>query len=122
MWAVCVFITALALPASNIQGASSGELEVFVALVDSDLQVKPVPKMSLEVVSSDTGQVFRGSTGFDGVLKLQLPPGVYSVQSVEPIAFEGKKYSWKLEATVSSELLPELTGASIWASNRSSYE
>ena len=65
-WAAYALMLVLVLPASHAQDSSSGELEIAAAIIDSKLQVTPVPKLLLEVVSADTGQVYRGSTGFDG--------------------------------------------------------
>jgi len=85
---------------SLVAQTTSVTLEVYAVLVDTDLNLKPVPKLKLVVRplegSTNEGEV-NLSTGFDGIAKLQLPPGHYELVTPQPIDFQGNSYSWQLE-------------------------
>jgi S1-C subfamily serine protease len=78
-------------------------LKVQVVLIDKDLNLKPVPKFSftLEKLSpNSTEQPIALKTGLDGVAEVDLSTGRYRLLTPDPIEFQGKKYSWKLELTL----------------------
>jgi hypothetical protein len=77
-------------------------------LVDKDLNLKPVPKLVIVLAPFEgpVGATVAGKTGFDGNGELQLAPGKYHLSTPEPIEFQGKKYSWEVDVTVSA---PETT-------------
>ena len=86
----------------------STKLKVRAVLVDKDLNQKPVPKLAfvLAPFEGPVGATVTGKTGFDGNCELQLAPGKYHLSTSEPIEFQGKKYSWEVDVTVSA---PEAT-------------
>ncbi|MDX6269923.1 MAG: serine protease Do [Acidobacteriota bacterium] len=86
-------------PVARAQGASKVSLKV--ALVDRELNVKPVPKQVLLVqklgadgtpdASSPAQEL---TTAFDGTATLALPAGSYQVSAQKPVEFDGKSYEW----------------------------
>lgn len=83
----------------------TAKLKVRAVLIDKELNQKPVPKLGFVVVPFEgpTGTSVAGKTGFDGNGELQLAPGKYHLSTPEPVEFQGKKYSWDLEITVSAQ-------------------
>ncbi len=111
-----------AAPGARAAAAAAGTLELRVKLVAGDLSVRPVPKHRVLVAPrsgepaqeatspAGPGSAGRGraegwpikaSTGFDGHLVLNLPPGAYHVASEEPVVLEGRSYSWDVAFEVS---------------------
>lgn len=84
----------------------SAKLKVRAVLVDKDLNQKPVPKLAFVLAPFDgpVGETIAGKTGFDGNGEVQVAPGKYRLSTPEPVEFQGKKYSWEVDVTVS---LPE---------------
>jgi len=101
---VCLLSSA---PSSWSQTEST-KLKVRAVLVDKDLNLKPVPKLVIVLAPFEgpVGATVTGKTGFDGNGELQLAPGKYHLSTPEPIEFQGKKYSWEVDVTVSA---PETT-------------
>jgi len=103
-------LTALLLlsGASTWSQADTVKLKVRAVLVDKDLNQKPVPKLTFVLAPFDgpVGETITGKTGFDGNGELQVAPGKYRLSTSEPVEFQGKKYSWEIDVTVS---LPETT-------------
>src|SRR5260370_28247462 len=101
---VCLLSSA---PSSWSQ-SESAKLKVRAVLVDKDLNQKPVPKLAFVLAPFDgpVGAAVTGRTGFDGNGEVQLAPGKYHLSTPESIEFQGKKYSWEMDVTVS---IPEST-------------
>ena len=76
-----------------------GTITISAALVDRDMQVRPVPLHALVLTGAgpDTLSV---RTTTDGKASLSLPAGSYSLSSVAPIDFQGQRYRWKLTVSV----------------------
>ncbi len=75
------------------------------ALVDQNLNVKPVPKLALQLRRLDGPagvQPIALSTGFDGLAELQVPAGRYQLTTAQPVEFQGKSYAWEMEVVVSA--------------------
>jgi len=76
----------------------SGALEARVALVGSDLSVKPVPKQRFLLVPEGAGRERSTlSTDFEGRLATRLPAGRYRIESESALSFEGRSYSWRVD-------------------------
>lgn len=86
----------------------TAKLKVRAILIDKDLNQKPVPKLTfvLAPFEGPVGETITGKTGFDGNGELQVAPGKYRLSTSEPVEFQGRKYSWEIDVTVS---LPETT-------------
>jgi len=86
-------------------------LTVRIILVDRDLNQKPVPSFRVSLQRADvTGETMELKTALDGSCQKALPAGKYKLTSPQPIEFQGKRYSWSLDLTLSgSQQTIELT-------------
>src|SRR5438552_13998460 len=78
-----------------------GTIVITAALVDRDMQVRPVPLHAL-LLRGARADSFATRTAIDGRASLVVPPGTYTLTSVAPIEFQGQRYRWRLELTVGS--------------------
>src|SRR5207302_2598326 len=78
-----------------------GTIVITAALVDRDMQVRPVPLHALLLTGARADR-FATRTAIDGRASLVVPPGTYTLTSVAPIEFQGQRYRWRLELTVGS--------------------
>jgi S1-C subfamily serine protease len=91
------FAATLSLAITEPAQSKVVQVEVVIALVGKDLQVRPVPKYRIQfqnVTAPDL--VYEGTTSFEGKLSLPIPPGDYVIRSTVPLEFENVKYSWNL--------------------------
>lgn len=99
------FVAILALLASAPTPAQepSATLQVRAILVDKDLIQRPVPHLALRFsrLEESNAPPTEVKTGFDGAASLQMKPGKYRLSSPEGIEFQGHRYTWDLEITVS---------------------
>jgi S1-C subfamily serine protease len=100
------------------QSQAQVKVNFKTALVDKDLNVKPVPKFSLVVQKIDATAATETAisnmpvtTGFDGTASLNLLPGDYVVKSQQALVFEDKTYEWVVDFKVEAgkELVVELS-------------
>src|SRR4051812_42457197 len=90
---ICILVlTALSAILGRSQdnsGASVGagtKLTIRVALVDNDLNVKPVPRLSLNITPLDgTASPTNALTNLDGSVILKLADGRYRIESSRPV-------------------------------------
>jgi hypothetical protein len=77
-------------------------VKIRVAIVDRDLNPKPVPKARIIVkqANSPTPTRFEMTTDFEGIAKINIHPGTYRLISADPTDFQGKSYNWDVEVTV----------------------
>jgi S1-C subfamily serine protease len=70
-------------------------LQIKVVLMDGERKPMPVPRHVL-LVSDDppTAPPRRIQTAIDGTASVRLGPGNYTVESDQPVAFQGKAYQW----------------------------
>lgn len=97
IWGTVLISLACSLAPAQEQNA---KLTIKAALVDKDLNVKPVPKLVLSLRSTQGGTVINAVTGFNGTAEVKLPAGQYHVTSAQPVEFQGKKYTWKIDFQV----------------------
>src|SRR2546428_5279356 len=76
-----------------------GTIVITAALVDRDMQVRPVPLHAL-LLTGARAESFATRTAIDGKASLLVPPGTYTLTSVAPIEFQGQRYRWRLGLTV----------------------
>jgi S1-C subfamily serine protease len=94
--------------ACALSGAVAGQQELHTvqiraALVDKDLNVKPVPKLVIDFVPSDpksSAVSLALTTGYDGKAIAQLINGRYRVFTPRPIDFQGRRYSWDVGISI----------------------
>jgi S1-C subfamily serine protease len=78
----------------------NAKLTIKAALVDKDLNVKPVPKLALTLRPVQGGAGITAITGFNGAAEVELPAGTYHVTNAQPVEFQGKKYTWNVDLQV----------------------
>jgi len=89
-------------------------LRVKVTVLDADQRPKPVPRHALLISDNPaTAAPARVVTSPDGTAEIHLRPGNYTIESDEPLIFQGKSYEWRQTIDVPSgrTTLLELTGA-----------
>ncbi len=95
-------LLAPAVAPAQAAAANSARLDVYVALIGRDLQVRPVPKHRLELLTADGMPASPPElvTGFDGRASVEVAPGSYRLRSVEPITFDANRFAWDLAIDV----------------------
>ena len=94
-------VAAPVTPATNPPAVVSqlASLNVLAILVDTDLNVKPVPRHAL-MLRSKSGDAQRVVTGLDGKASITIAPSDYVLESERPIDFQGKSYRWKVAVSL----------------------
>lgn len=100
-----LFITCLIVFSSALLSQTTenqGSVKVKVALVDRDLNVKPVPKAQFVLKSTEPESTrrFKLTTALDGTAELTVPIGKYKLTSNQVTEFQGKVYSWEIDVQV----------------------
>jgi len=90
-----VTTSAAGLGVAAQQGQAQGVLHVHVTLTAPGAAPTPVPRHALLISQNPTSAVpTRVLTGPDGTAEVRLRPGNYTIESDEPVLFEGKAYHW----------------------------
>lgn len=97
-----VLVAALTVAASAaLHAQAQGTLHVIVSLVDGSQRPIPVARHALLISDNPaTSSPRRVVTGADGTVDVRLRPGNYTVESDEPVAFDGKAYEWTIDVDV----------------------
>ena len=80
--------------------ATPVKIKIRVALFDRDLNLKPVPRLSINLTPKVSGPPLTTQTSLDGVAELELPLGAYQFTTDKPAELFGKQYLWDLEVKV----------------------
>ena len=98
---VCLSLIAAVPHGALALAQYESKLRLKVALVDRDLNVKPVPKqvllvqkLNLDGVPDREAPAQELTTAFDGTATLTLAPGSYQISAQKPVEFDGKSYQW----------------------------
>jgi S1-C subfamily serine protease len=75
-------------------------LSVRAALVDKDLNVKPVPKLNLLLQSDADSSRVAFSTNLEGRAEVRIAPGTYKLSTPQELEFKGNRYSWAVPVKV----------------------
>jgi hypothetical protein len=89
-----------------------GVLHIKIVVVDVDGKATPVPRHALLISDNPTSAAPRRIvTTLDGTADVRLRPGNYTVESDEPLAFQGKAYQWRhtLDIAAGREATLDLT-------------
>src|SRR3954451_15460447 len=79
--------------AASVQQA--GVLKIKVAVADTAGTSRPVPRHALLISDNPVSAApQRVVTSIDGTAEIRLAPGNYTVESDEPLIFQGKAYEW----------------------------
>jgi S1-C subfamily serine protease len=87
-------------------------LHIKVVLVDAERKAMPVPRHALLISENPASAAPRRVvTALDGTVDVKLRPGNYTIESDQPVAFQGKSYQWTqtLDITAGRDALLELT-------------
>ena len=89
-------------------------LHVKVVLIDAERKATPVPRYALLVSDNPSSAPPRRIvTALDGTVDVRLRPGNYTVESDQPMVFQGKAYIWTqtLDIHAGRDATLELTAA-----------
>jgi S1-C subfamily serine protease len=89
-------------------------LHIKVVLVDADRKATPVARHALLISDNPASAPPRRIvTTTDGSADVRLPPGNYTVESDNPVVFQGKTYQWTqtLDIVAGRDAVLELTAA-----------
>jgi hypothetical protein len=95
MHLVAIAVLALAGPTLGATQVT-GVLRISVTIGGPSGAPTPVPRHALLVSDNPASRApWRVVTARDGTARVTLPPGNYTVESEEPLVFEGKAYEWR---------------------------
>ena len=90
-----LILAALTLVPQAAPSQATGSLHIKVAIVDADQKAIPIPRHVLLISDNPaSAPPRRVITALDGTAEVQLRPGNYTVESDQPVAFQGKSYEW----------------------------
>src|SRR3954454_3147039 len=110
-----VILAAFSLAGSQaVAPQPTGLLQIKVILAGADEKPTPVPRHVLLISDNPaTAAPRRVVTALDGTAEIHLRPGNYTVESDEPLIFQGKSYEWAetLDVRADRTTVLELTAA-----------
>src|SRR5258707_3192591 len=112
MFRALTLATLFALSPGAASGQALGVLHIKVTLTDAARGSMPVPRHALLISDNPaTSSPRRVVTAPDGTADVRLRAGSYTVESDEPVAFDGKGYECKqtVEITAGRDVFLELT-------------
>src|SRR6267154_4642901 len=108
-----LFLALLAFVGSQVaSGQALSVLHIKVVLIDAERKAMPVPRHALLISDNPATAVPRRIvTALDGTADVRLSPGNYTVESDQPVAFQGKAYQWTktLDVAAGRDAVLELT-------------
>ena len=111
--ALVLAILAVAAPVA-IAGQTLVVLHIRAVLTDATGRVTPVARHALILSDNPpTRETRRILTGFDGTANVRLRPGNYTVESDQPLVFQGKAYRWRQTLDIVAGRDSALTDSSI---------
>ena len=85
---LAAFPSAIGLQAPSV-------LHIKSSLLDAERKVTPVPRHALLISDNPASAAPRRIvTALDGTVDVRLRPGNYTVESDQPVVFQGKAYQW----------------------------
>ena len=99
--AVALILSVLVL--GRFAPAQTVNVKLHIVLVDRDLNQKPVPSFRVMLQRTDAAapQPIELKTALDGTCEKPVAAGKYKLTSAQPIEFQGKRYAWLMEVTLS---------------------
>ena len=93
--ALVLAILAIVAPVA-IAGQTLAVLHIRAVLTDATGRATPVARHALLISDNpQTMETRRILTGLDGTANVRLSPGNYTVESDQPLVFQGKAYHWR---------------------------
>jgi S1-C subfamily serine protease len=89
-------------------------LAITVTIGDAGQRARPVPRHALLISDNpSTAAPRRVMTALDGTAQIRLHPGNYTIESEEPLIFQGKSYEWTrtIDVPAGRTTVLELTSA-----------
>jgi len=87
----------------DVSAQTLGVLRIKVTIVDADGHARPVPHHALLISENpSSAPPQRAVTALDGTAEVRLRPGNYTVESDQPLVFQGKAYEWRQTLDVAS--------------------
>jgi S1-C subfamily serine protease len=79
------------------------KVNVHIILVDRDLNQKPVPSFHIRLQPTDAAaaEAIELKTSLDGTCEKSITAGKYKLTTPQPIEFQGKRYAWTMDVTLS---------------------
>jgi hypothetical protein len=118
-WLLTTVVLLLCIPRTIAIARQTATLHVKVTIVDADRNTRPVPRHALLISENPTSAApQRTVTSADGTAQINLRPGNYTVESDQPLFFQGKAYEWSqtLDVVAGRTSSLELTAAKAQAS------
>jgi len=112
MFRALMLTTLLAVLPGAASGQVLGVLHVKVTLRNAARASMPVPRHALLISDNPATTIPRRVvTAPDGTVEVRLRPGSYTVESDEPVTFDGKGYQWTqmVVITAGGDVVLELT-------------
>jgi S1-C subfamily serine protease len=95
LWVSTLLATLLFVGSRADAGQAQSVLHIKIVLVDADRKATPVARHALLISDNPaTAPPRRIVTALDGTADVRLRPGNYTVESDQPVAFQGKAYQW----------------------------
>ncbi len=97
-----LLVAVVLLTCGAAQTVAPLKIKIRAALFDRDLNLKPVPRLSVALRSLDVPQAapVLAQTTLDGAAEVDLPRGRYQLTTSQPAELFGKKYLWDFEVTI----------------------
>ena len=90
------WLVAAVLTLEAVAQAQPSLLRVRITIVDASQQTRPVPRHALLISENPTSAApQRMVTNGDGTAEIRLRPGNYTIESDEPLLFQGQTYEWR---------------------------
>jgi S1-C subfamily serine protease len=99
---------------ADIGAQQVGVLKIKVTVVDAQGQVRPVPRHALLISENPASAApQRVVTKIDGTAEARLRAGNYTIESDQPLIFQGKAYEWRatMDVVAGRDTALELTPA-----------
>lgn len=100
------------VPAPVVVAQDLTVLQIKVVVIDADQKATPVSRHALLISDNPpSAPPRRVVTGADGTANVRLRPGSYTIESDQPVAFQGRVYQWteRVEVVAGREVVLELT-------------
>lgn len=91
-------------PTAVVAESPSGTLRVTAALIDGELQLRPIPKHAL-LLKCDGVPPSRLVTGFDGKVEVAAGPGDCTLESERPAEFQQRAFRWNLAVSLKADIV-----------------
>jgi S1-C subfamily serine protease len=94
-------------PSVGSVAAKTGTISITAAIVDEEIQVRPVPLHAI-IVASAHADTFTVRTRQDGTVSISVPVGKYVLRSLTPMLFQGQRYQWNVRVEVEADKVLEV--------------